>query len=360
MKVLTIIKEEVINYFEGVGDKYAEKAFGISDKARNYLKQTEPAVNIDMGEFVGYIFDKYNNEKLSAIYKNPRSLKGFEEDVRAVSDKNGNLYIAQTDGNFVHREFEDIMNTDIYDIEKNIGWMRIADTNNFGYSDSSDHKTEYAGDTLKLSVEIRIKKLREKSPQYGFHSEYWENVEFNDMIEGIGDKYAKKAFNIPDTGQEFQDKWKKRVQTDTINKENGKLVGEIRTDDESLSNIYMNPRTLKNFDPDVKAITDKDGNLYIAQLDSGFFHSSISNEIEKHGYRIGNAYDTDNNCTWHRLGKSNQFGMSISHVQNFFIMNKNGLYDKILPEYQDKIEQDVRIAQQKNPQFKFIGKYWRI
>jgi len=126
--------------------------------------------------------------------------------------------------------------------------------------------------------------------------------------EGVGDAYAEKRFGISNRGQEFGNQWNRELLTQHRNSENGKLVGMVYgssagSNNSRGSNIYMNPQTLKNFEPEVRAITDVQGNLYVAQLDADLIHASILNMIKSD---IDFQY-----MPWIRAGQSNTFKSSM-------------------------------------------------
>ena len=98
------------------------------------------------------------------------------------------------------------------------------------------------------------------------------------IFEGVGDRYLEKKHHIPDIGNLFKTQWSRELKKRNIKDENGKLVGN--TND---TNIYMNPTNLNNFEPEVRAITDVNGNLYVAQLDGDFTHAEIVNLLTKKG-----------------------------------------------------------------------------
>jgi len=158
---------------EGVGDKYAEKAFNIPDiQDTDYLKQTAPVVrNKEMGELVGITTADYDDARLSAIYKNPQSLKNFDPEVRAVSDKEGNLYVAQIDGNFVHYGFNQALHGNIHKSEIFITWMRLGNTNKFAYSDSFMGYAQQS--KFYNDIEARLDVLRTRQPEFEFIPKFY-------------------------------------------------------------------------------------------------------------------------------------------------------------------------------------------
>ena len=124
-----------------------------------------------------------------------------------------------------------------------------------------------------------------------------------------------------------------------------------------MTNIYKNPLSLKSFDDDVRAVTDYDGNLYIEQFDSPVYHSSITNAIRETGIDIGDAYDEQRNVTWHRIGNTNDFGLSISFISHYFNI-VDGRYADVNPNFKNKLDDIVNKAENINPQFKFLPIYW--
>jgi hypothetical protein len=77
-------------YNEGVGDKYAEKHFGIDNEFSNFEKDYKMMNLLKNKEQI--IFQN----KHTIIIKNPKSLKNIEPNVRGVIDNDGNLYIEKS------------------------------------------------------------------------------------------------------------------------------------------------------------------------------------------------------------------------------------------------------------------------
>jgi tRNA nucleotidyltransferase/poly(A) polymerase len=73
---------------EGVGDKYAEKRFGIDQEFSNFDKQYGAYKNSASEEIV------YRDSRVTII-KNPKSLKHIGSNVRGVIDTDGNLYVEE-------------------------------------------------------------------------------------------------------------------------------------------------------------------------------------------------------------------------------------------------------------------------
>lgn len=170
---------------EGVADKYAEKAFNISDpnvemNARA-LSGIKPEDN--MGELAGKIRefdyyddeDKYSDDKsvVVNVYMNPKRLDNFDPGVRGVShNADGNLFVAQNDYSFYHSDVSRVVNLEGkyrigngYDVQQNITWYRIADTNKFRYSGTFVNQVK---NTSSEITQKALKILRTKNPTLEF------------------------------------------------------------------------------------------------------------------------------------------------------------------------------------------------
>ena len=179
--------------------------------------------------------------------------------------------------------------------------------------------------------------------------------------EGVADKYAEKQFGIQDPSKE-QDRTAIQAMGSETKPDDpkGELVGNIVDRFSSPiggnkkipgTNIYLNPRSLNEFEEDVKAVSDTKGNLFVEQADADVYHSDIVNAVEESdlydGY-IGNAYDGQDTITWHRIQRSNDFGFSVSYLD----FNK-------FPENHPQRDKLLSAVKQKNPQFNFLSVYWR-
>ena len=111
--------------------------------------------------------------------------------------------------------------------------------------------------------------------------------------------------------------------------------------------IYKNPLSLRNFEADVRAVTDTQGNLYVAQHDGLFMHEGFANV-----FGLGTQmqiYTITKFITWHRVGKTNRFGLANSASTNLELMRE---YNE-----DDKLQEFFKIldaAQNKNSHFEFV------
>ena len=158
--------------------------------------------------------------------------------------------------------------------------------------------------------------------------------------EGVGDVYAQKKFGITNPDDEFERQYQQQQKTQTRE--------EIIAYGENYGNVYKNPKSLKNFEPHVRAVSDKNGNIYVAQLDYEGYHDMISDSVDEFQ---GSVYDSANNITWHRIGISNMFGFSVSFIEYY----KHSLRD----DNTKKIMFDrIKTVNDNNPTLVLMPFYW--
>ena len=132
----------------------------------------------------------------SNIYMNPPSIKRFPSDLRAISDKDGNLYIE--DGNIIHCDIMDFLIRNNYIDHKYpspkkyygyedfanvevVGWERFKNTNKFLLGESYDKlEKEYL---LNYHFYL-IKAVVAKHPQLKF---YTKQIDYEYDHENIND-----------------------------------------------------------------------------------------------------------------------------------------------------------------------------
>ena len=177
----------------------------------------------------------------------------------------------------------------------------------------------------------------------------YNQYKYSNVDEDVMAKAKERMFNIPDDNAEMNSKALSGLKDASM----GELVGSItstmeqyiNSDEQPTTNIYLNPKNLKNFDPSVRAVSHYDGNLFIAQNDYRFNHSDISDAIYDR-YNIGGAYNEELNITWYRVGSSNTFKYTSSY-RDFVVQ-----YGKNM-----NIQASLDAVRNKNPQFKFLEEY---
>jgi hypothetical protein len=150
IKMLDIIKEGSYDA-QGVGDKAYEKFFIPTDTEnikvlRDLQKQEEKPV--------GRVKDV-------DIYLNPKSVAKFGTNVRAIGDIQGNLYVPQRDGNFIHWDIADALKIDLYSPET-VRMMRLGRSDIF--VNLSDFDDDYTRNIIKT--------LQHRNSQFQFRARY--------------------------------------------------------------------------------------------------------------------------------------------------------------------------------------------
>jgi len=145
---------------QGVGDKAYEK-FHISTDEPNLKVQAELQKQ-ENGRPVAIIGFKH-----TYVFLNPKSLKYFGKNTRAVADNQGNIYVAQKDGDFIHYEIAKAVgiapSDPYYQGDDFIRLIRIGNSNNF-------HDVSEYWDTHIHAKAIKM--IRMKHPNFNIISNY--------------------------------------------------------------------------------------------------------------------------------------------------------------------------------------------
>jgi len=115
--------------------------------------------------------------------------------------------------------------------------------------------------------------------------------------------------------------------------------------------VYKNPSSISRMESDLRAISDKSGNLYVLDHDGWrIIHSDFATWLSSNGQNIPAGENVWKKITkvicWQRLGKTNKFYLSESYKRD------EGEIDKII-EKSSKLIDNVR---KKQSTFKFIIK----
>ena len=118
----------------------------------------------------------FNIKNEFGVYKNPKSIKRMVSKARAISDKNGDLFVLDNVRNVIHFHFYRILKlknvigdygTSITHMspEKVLYWQRNGASNIFKLSESYDREIVEKLQNMKLP---NLDKLKKKNPQYTF------------------------------------------------------------------------------------------------------------------------------------------------------------------------------------------------
>ncbi|MFA5153703.1 MAG: ankyrin repeat domain-containing protein [Clostridia bacterium] len=189
---------------------------------------------------------------------------------------------------------------------------------------------------IKFLYKQEQKKNPEKAKKY---IKYYPQL-FN---EGVADKYAEKEFYIPDENISQEKRFKKEIKEE-------RPIAYVDDKYEERIPIYLNPKNLNDYDKNVRAIGDKNGNLFIAFLDYPFNHR-----------RMANALNKANLITLKPVYNEGGSGV-YAEPENFILLNRCEFTNKFILsdsyEWVDETFELLDALRKKNPQFKFSKSYY--
>jgi hypothetical protein len=167
--------------------------------------------------------------------------------------------------------------------------------------------------------------------------------------EGVADKYGEK-FGLTNPDDEMNRIAMSGIKNDASM---GKFIGKTEN---SGANVFQNPKSLNNFDANVRAVSDEKGDLYVLQNNSDDYHTDIALLLlNKNLFNVGNPNEVymGNYITFHRIGSTNKFGVSVSYKS--YLEDDEEYYE--LDDHLSPAEL-FEAVKRKNPNFEFIPKYW--
>ena len=196
------------------------------------------------------------------------------------------------------------------------------------------HREIYIFDQKKLKFEGEIdittpemiKKIGKFYRDFSKGKNFLESIikeETHDLLKVLQINMPNKEFNIQDPNAEMNQRALSGLETIKNIDDKGEFVGNIRG--LTKSKVFANPRSLKDFEAEVRAVSDSKGNLFVAQLNGNFYHDNLVNAINnsngEYADSLGNAYsDYENKVLLQRIGKTPKFGLSDcydSYAQSF-------------------------------------------
>lgn len=305
---------------EGVADKYAEREFNIPDTGVDADYQATRMIQPDlsMGEYIGDL--KQDGKFLTRVFKNPKNLNKFDKNSRAVSDKYGNLFVAEKDVPFYHSELQKFLEK-YGNVNEFMQWYRYG-TNIFTLSGSYNDLYKINDRELEQEYYDNVKK---RNPQYKFLFTM-RNPDVTN--EGIADDARERMFNIPNPEAEMDYQATRYIEP-TLDM--GEHVGDIITGGEFQSRIFKNPKSLdkfgNRFSRTVKAISLENGDLYVAEKDGYFYHGDILSILKLRGNHFMGWYANKHNNTF-SLAMSSFDEKLVNHIKEM-----RDIVQKKFPQY---------------------------
>jgi len=185
MNIVGIINEEISVFFERKEeDPEFERQFQKHQMEKKRSTQDGTLISQTVNKEVEDYYDENNYETVPVsvnIFKNPKSLGNFSPRVRAVSDGAGNLFVAQTDEDFLHQH----LNSTVWKAQEKgslmgLSFYRINNSDVFALDNSGkwDYSDKYGGDRMD-NMRNALIQLNKKHSQFAFLPleayELWEN-----------------------------------------------------------------------------------------------------------------------------------------------------------------------------------------
>lgn len=119
-------------------------------------------------EMIGTYRGQWDANRIE-VYKNPKTLKRLYSWVRACSDKNGNLYVANSEDTLHHELAKFLINRGILEL---IDWQRLRNTDTFYLAEGYDLSVVGLDNALtpeeKKMISNFSDKVIEKHPKFNF------------------------------------------------------------------------------------------------------------------------------------------------------------------------------------------------
>lgn len=161
--------------------------------------------------------------------------------------------------------------------------------------------------------------------------------------EGVADKFAEKAFGIPDEDTKYNISYQK--------KRTGKQVAEIKG-----VTIIENPKTLEGFPKGIRGVIDLHGNLFIATDIENVIHVDILQALKERGLIKGKP------TGWEDINETPE--IDFITVQRIWNRDKFAIGESYMlpkPKYEEERAKALNFfkpfferAKQKNPQFEYV------
>jgi hypothetical protein len=313
--ILKLINESLIQYFRQNND----------DEDDNYNYSSNKDI-ID-GEMIGNI-TVINGLKLKEpipVYKNPKSLRGFGSEVRAILTSDLNIYVAKTYAVLHDTLIKFLADKYIVPVDSEFTYYRLypkefvaiqrnEHTNSFNQSSSYDDFPDYYLEYFDLA---------NKKFNYGFKFDEY-------LVESNIKKIIKESFLSYFRGGNDDDYGSSYGQTSKNDKRlSGTLIGYIDTQYgvklKTPTPVYKNPYDLYGFDSETRGVLTKNLDLYLSR-DMGVLHETIINFLASKGIVRSGLEKT------YRYKYPDDF-MAIQRVSGYDMFTNASSYDNIPDNY---------------------------
>jgi len=335
-----------IKKFEGVADKYAAKKWFFEDPDKDFEFKYQNQSNVE--EPIAYVKD--DKKKSIAIFKNPKTLKTFEADVRAIGTVDGDLYVAQQDYYFFHWSMSNALGlasgNKIYGLtNKFVCLYRIKNTNKFAIT--FDEYADRSSKTIKASENI-LKNIKLKNPQFDFYNVNSYDVDTTDPVNlDITEPITIKPniFN----------RFKKFIKNESFEKTTD--IQEVKDKIEEEFSKYLEISTTDDFKNDLKEwdsdTIGRSNNIFLLSDDYGAKISSIIKLRNDRGFIISlNSIKIDKNTNKFKYG----------NLYGDYDSSKNSSIEDFVKNFIDKLKKtnEIRLKNRETVRLKRDTKKFNI
>jgi hypothetical protein len=198
-------------------------------------------------------------------------------------------------------------------------------------------------DTLDYqgTIDTNTPEMRDKIGK--FYRDFAKDKNFLEEMknESLADKYAEKQFGIQDPNVQQDLQAKSAIQKD-LEKPHGFAKDMAYTGSGLGSShvaIYKNPKSLENFDSDVRAIGTISGNLYVAQKNAMMMHGQMGEYIHLDNSQ---AIYSGKYLLLYRDGNTNNFILSDTAEEDY-------------PKYWQYFNDIIKNIETINPQYRILA-----
>jgi len=200
------------------------------------------------------------------------------------------------------------------------------------FLDIIDEEKEKKGDEITQEL---VRKVYSHTRDYGRNGINAPAAFYVDIKNYINNKY-----------KEVNTKYKRYTGNELKEGLLGDYLWKDRQGESHFIEVYENPKSIKRLEPDVRGISDKEGNLYVLDH-TGFIHERILDYVKSKKLMEDAGWDYDNHyyvnmIAWQRMRGTNDMYLGESYSEN-----KDVIYLDWFKELVDKVRT-------KNPHINFI------
>lgn len=171
----------------------------------------------------------------------------------------------------------------------------------------------------------------------------------NNTIKDVAALYVSITSYINQEYKKINEKYKKVFGKDL----NEEKIGDYHYKNSSgnifFTEVYKNPSSIKKMDSNIRAVSDKEGNLFLFDK-AHLLHGRLLNYLHDRGIMMDAMWNKDENfydnmITWHRMKDTNKFYLGESYSENEDCIS--------LP----RVQKWIKKVKEKNPQFEFVEEF---